>query len=280
MERTLDKHENFCIIRTMKQITSNTIVADRDVLERFLNVMPELERDEVYFLSLSARNKYLTEEEREEFDLGRTEMFSRQIAYDREGILMAIARMEADLSVRRTRNGKEIPHKCLVVYINIHPSSTIKAYTDFTKQMNHHFSETFMAVANGKNANYEPFQRCRTHLMNHIQRSSSRKNFIDIDIDCKNENNLEKARSHVHCGLINSHISHHIVKTQGGYHVLVDKVKMKEEHNNFPLYKLVEKANETVGDDGEAVFNKNAMVPLPGTYQAGKTVTLKSFKWS
>jgi len=277
----------------MDQIHTNKIVGDERMLREFLQILPELQRDEVYFLSLSARNKYLTDEERKTFDLGRTEMFSRHTAFDRGGILMAIARMEADLNVRRTRNGSEIPAKCLVCYMNIHPSSTLKAYTAFKNQLDSHYNETFMAVVNDKQPNYEPFLRSRTHLMNHIQKSSSRKLFVDIDIDCDNVANLEKAYEHIHSRLVKASIRHHIIHTQGGYHILVDKESMKTADPKFPLYRHVENANDIVSGEmgiegscdmmdkafetnGEVVFNKNAMVPLPGTFQAGKLVAFAS----
>lgn len=266
----------------MRQITSNKIVGDEKILTDFLSHFPTLIDDEVFFLSLSARNKYLTDDEREQFDLGRTEMFSRQIAYDHEGILMAIARMEADLAVRKTRNGSEIPHHCLVTYFNVHPSSTIDAYTGFKAQLDHHFNETFNAIRNGNGTNYEPFLRSRTHLMNHIQKSKSRRIYIDIDVDCDEPVLSHEALNHVTLGLFESDIHHMIVETQGGYHVLVNREELnaynKSGEHKIKLHEYITEANKMVRlHGGEVVFNKNAMVPLPGTYQAGKLVTFDDF---
>jgi hypothetical protein len=268
----------------MRQIASNKIVGDEEMLKSFLTHFPELVDDEVFFLSLSARNKYLTDAEREQFDLGRTEMFSRQTAYDRDGILMAIARMEADLAVRKTRNGSEIPHHCLVTYLNVHPSSTMDAYTAFKNQLDHHYNETFKAILHGKIANYEPFLRSRTHLMNHIQKSKSRRIYIDIDVDCSDDDLAFDTALAVSTDLFNCGIKHLRVHTQGGYHILIDREqlntfnKSSAKSEKINLHRDVVAGNNMVKDHGgEVVFNKNAMVPLPGTYQAGKLVTFDEF---
>jgi len=111
------------------------MIANKEQFDRFIDILPDLEKDEVYFVSLSARNKYLTEDERKEFSLGRTEMFSREIARDKSGLYYVMNKLKASLEYRRTKNGKEIPSKSLVVYANINPSSTIKAYQSFKQEM-------------------------------------------------------------------------------------------------------------------------------------------------
>ena len=58
------------------------MIEDRKHFEKFISKLPTLRMDEVSFISLSARNKYLTNEERLTLGLGRTEMFGREIAYE------------------------------------------------------------------------------------------------------------------------------------------------------------------------------------------------------
>jgi len=55
------------------------IIYDEDQVRQFHALLKPLVKDEVYFLSMSARNKYLTQEERELYNLGRSEMMSRKI---------------------------------------------------------------------------------------------------------------------------------------------------------------------------------------------------------
>ena len=248
-----------------------SLVQDRAQYQRFIDMLPSLERDEVYFLSLSARNKYLTSAEREHFDLGRTEMFSRHIARDKEGIEIALNKMQADLDVRRTRNGSRIPEKCLVVYMNIHPSSTTRAYRRFVEQMDRHYEETFLGLLNGSRADdmWIPFRRMPTVLMNHIQKASSRKLLVDVDIDGHSPESSDWLLNEIELFLGSHHVNRAVIKTQGGYHVLVPT---DELNKSVPLFIKIAELDKLT--DGEVVFNSNAMVPLPGTLQAGKLVTI------
>lgn len=252
-----------------------TLITDRKQFLKFREFLPELERDELYFLSLSARNKYLTDEEREEYDLGRTEMFSRQVAFDKEGIAYALDKMAADLAVRTTRNGSPIPPHCLVVYMNVHPSSAVKAYRRFSEQMDRHYEEAFLGTLNGSQAAdmWIPFRRINTNLMNHIQKAFSRKLMVDIDIDGDDSKQSEQLMNEVDRFLSGHECGRMIVKTQGGFHVLVP-TKYLGKH--VPLFKKLNELDKQT--DGEVKFNGNAMVPLPGTEQAGKLVTIE--KWS
>jgi hypothetical protein len=61
------------------------LLIDEDEFEKFYkHCVPELGPDEVFFISLSARNKYLTEQERRDLELGRTEMFARRLIRQRD----------------------------------------------------------------------------------------------------------------------------------------------------------------------------------------------------
>ena len=249
----------------------DSLIVDQTHFDRFVNILPELLRDEVYFLSLSARNKYLTDDERTHFDLGRTEMFSRQIAFDKDGIKLAMDRMMADYEVRRTRNGSRIPERCLVVYANVHPSSTVKAYRAFSVQMDRHYEEAFMSVLNGSHAQdvWIPFIRMRTNLMNYIQKMSSSKVMVDIDIDGVDEAESIVMATEISQFLTDHGVAHYKIKSQGGFHVLVETEHLNKQ---VPLHKIISNLDSQTA--GEVKFNSNAMVPMPGTLQAGKLVTI------
>jgi len=255
--------------------TMTILIKNREMYDTFVKFLPELERDEVYFLSVSARNKYLTEDEREAYSLGRTEMFSRHIAYDREGIEYAIRKMQAELEVKTTRGGHPIPEKALVVYFNIHPSSMIKAYTLFKDQMNAHYDEIVKSLMMGSNPHYHPFLGMRTKLMNHIQKSYSRKEWVDIDIDAPDEETALQYSASIANPLFMHSINNVRIKTQGGIHLLVNRNDLNIKPMDVPLHKLIENIHKELKElDGECKFNDNAMVPLPGTNQAGKLVEL------
>jgi hypothetical protein len=111
-------------------------IYDEEQVKRFYSLLSPLKDEEAYFLSMSARNKYLTEEERKEYNLGRTEMFARELV--KEGSWEAFIRVLKSMQVSRggytSRGDVTLPDKCLVVYANINPRSGIKALKEFQEK--------------------------------------------------------------------------------------------------------------------------------------------------
>ena len=101
------------------------LLYDKTELEKFHKLLKPLEGDEVYFVSMSARNKYLSAEERASFDLGRSEMMGRKIikSSDFESYFRTIRSYE---HTWYGRSGAELSSKCLIVYANINVSSKRK----------------------------------------------------------------------------------------------------------------------------------------------------------
>lgn len=239
------------------------MIIDKEQFDAFVEWLPELEHDEVYFLSLSARNKYLTGEEREFYGLGRTEMFSRFTAFDKEGIEYVMKKLQASLNYRTTKIGKQIPSKALVTYMNVNPCSTINAYNEFKGQMDNIIAEMLFSRIRGKNGpSFEPWQRLERNLMNCIQRSKARRLVVDIDIDTKDPDIL----SAMQVFFDSKDIGFRTVETQGGFHVLIDKSTL----NKTNIYAKIQELDRLC--EKEVCINKNGMVPVPGTLQAGKLV--------
>ena len=245
------------------------LIQDEKQFNNFVdNILPELKDDEVYFISLSARNKYFTNEEREKYALGRTEMFSRQIAKSKEQLkTYTIKKLEASLSYKTTKNGLQIPEKALVVYININPSSMIKAYQLFQGEMNREVNDIMNALKNNKKPNYDRTLIQERLLMNCIQKSSGEKHYIDIDCDTKEPKILHFLSKEL-CG---AEIKFSIIETQGGYHFLLKKNTLPK---GFNLQGLLNDAISTDTNNSEIMINGNVMIPVPGTLQANKLVTI------
>jgi hypothetical protein len=246
------------------------LVQDKNTLDRFVNLLPDLKEDEVFFLSCSARNKYLDEAERLEYKLQRTEMFSREVARDKEGIYKALQRMEVSLQYRKTGNGKDIPEKCIVVYMNINPSSMIKSYLDFQNRINKEMEQIVMSFKNGNQPNYERMLRLPQQLNNSIQVSQSRKYFIDIDVDLYDN----KYKSQL-VNIIREFVGDNafveklnFIDTKSGIHLLIKKEDIPLKYNLMSLVERIRAFNPVK----EAEFNKNNMIPMPGTHQANHTV--------
>ncbi len=242
------------------------LIKDNNQYEKFIEIMPELKDDEVYFISLSARNKYLTAEEREFYALGRTEMFGRTVVKRKEDFYFAMNKLEAMLTYKHTKNGKSIPKKALVVYVNVNPSSMIKAYEMYVNEMNRELFQVTQALRHDKVVNYEGFINMERKMMNCIQKCRERRYFIDIDIDTKNETILNRISFRL------KSVDYKIIETQGGWHILIKKDSLTKE---VKLHEVVKEMNDAVKDEGgEVMFNKNQMIPVPGTLQAGKLVTI------
>lgn len=238
------------------------MIVDKAEFEKFYNILPELEKDELFFCSLSARNKYLSQEERDLYGLGRTEMFSREVCREKKHLYFMFEKLQASLSYRKTKAGLTIPEKSLVTYMNINPSSAIKAFMLFQKEMNEEFYQIYSASISKKQANYEATIRLPQKLMNCIQRCKSRRYFIDIDCDV---DNLEIIYPIIE-GLNNHGIIHYVIKTKSGFHILILKDSLKKE---FKLHELISESNKNCK---EVRFNSNEMIPVPGTLQAGALV--------
>jgi RNA-binding protein YhbY len=239
------------------------MIHNHDEFRRFVQFLPTLKDDEVWFLSLSARNKYLTEKERAHYGLGRTEMFSRFTARDTDpGIEYVCQKLQATLAYRRTKGGKEIPEKALVTYMNVNPSSTVNGYYLFKQEMDSGIRENLQAYMNGNQPRMDAFRTMERKLMNAIQRSTSRKELVDIDVDTKSPEVME----YVHRRLAKCQRA--TVETVGGYHVLVRREDLRAHSVN--LGEVVGHAQALAGT--EVAINKNGMVPLPGTLQAGHLV--------
>jgi len=260
------------------------LIYDERELKWFYDVVvAELKQNESHFLSLSARNKYLTDDEKVKYGLGRTEMFSRSLVRtnDWNKFLSTIRKYEVNEGAYLTKDGKNtIPSKCIVCYFNINPSDSIKAYREFSKVMGDYQFELMQCSVNKTSMDNILFRinKQQTLLMNCYQKATGIRHWLDFDFDVPkdfllyikkivNEVKYHKGRAY-------------IIDTKSGYHLLVSKDT--EFDKFFNPKTIVDVAMQDVKDflNGrkdlinkvEIIHNKNAMVPLPGTYQAGYEV--------
>jgi hypothetical protein len=233
----------------------------------FLDVLPDLDAGEVYFVSLSARNKYLTPFERDFFGLGRTEMFARTIVRSKDKWAEAMRLLEGEAQTRQTKNGFVVPQKALVTYVNINPSSSVDAYMLYTEKMNGELSQALRAERTGKSANYLAFTRADRMLMDCFQNSTARI-YLDIDIDTHDPEYVLTLVQELN----DFGVTKHIIKTHGGYHVLILRTSLNG--SGMRLDKTLRGLQEKCKGSIEIMINKNGMIPMPGTLQAEVLVTL------
>ena len=231
------------------------------------------------FLSLSARDKYLTREERDEFSLGRSEMFERRIIREREWFtfLRTIRKYECAEGAYTGRTGLPMPTKAMVVYWKTNPTNAMLAYFEFQKTMNINVAE---ALRSGKTKDPGVFTRTNRFLMSEFQRNRGTKHYVDFDLD-RNEENCgvaEEGLEWIRQELISKGVQFFVIETKGGWHILMKTSTLKY---NFNLTFDQLRAGFGAGFK-EVKKNENEMVSLPGTLQADHPVrvlwNLSNFK--
>lgn len=157
--------------------------------------MRPLKPNEVYFISTSARNKRLDEAEREYFQVGRSEMWHKEIITedDFSRFLRGIRRCEANKLAYLTKGGMPYPDKVLVLYTNIAP---INAYSAMTKQIDNLINTQRELVDSvlknsqqGIDQAYHNIRHSHTTGQSVFARSFSDSDWVDIDSDIEGWDN-------------------------------------------------------------------------------------------
>lgn len=283
------------------------LIFDIEALRQFFDkVVPPLKNDEVYFVSLSARAKYLTKEQKEFLALGRTEMFERRIIREKNWIkfLRTLRKFEANDGAYTSKKGSSIPQSSIVVYWNINPSSSLQVYKEFTKTMTDYMAELGVCARDSRKSGdiLSRVNKMDRLLMNCYQKNKGTKHYIDIDFDISSKD-YSSVVIPFRKSLRERGVRHLVVGTKSGYHILLDRSTLNYNFNE-DVYKanenlirvcLKEKGislNEYFKDrpkteinvkeltGGEIIVNKNDMIPLPGTYQGGFPVNiLDTYDW-
>lgn len=227
---------------------------------------------EVLFISLSARNKYLSDEEKEEYQLGRNEMFAHKLirAPDYSSFIKTLRTFETSFGSYLTKNGKSIPPHIINVYLNINPSNMIEAVHEFVKNVNDVDNEILSSFS--KKVFEEKilfYSNADRKLLTEIQKSRSKKMFLDYDFDFKEGITIDEVYPFVKEKFISPLRRFGVkilpIKTRSGMHLLLRTSSMKgfDKVNNPSVFLEEVKKNKHLFE--EVIINNNAMIPLPGT---------------
>ena len=181
------------------------IIQDEKAFKEFIDWLPELEKDETYYLSLFARKKYDT--------TGALKSDKSQIkrfTSDKKRMFDKVKKLEVELGSYRVKD-MEVPQNALALYITPNPRCVKKASLKTIK----------MLVDNIDKDNY---QNPQAVALNALQVSKSRTVFVDFDFDIENRN-YDRHIEDIAFEATGYHGSFDIVKTRGGYHVLVKPSK-------------------------------------------------------
>lgn len=226
-----------------------TIVKDKEEFEKFLNWLPDTSENSKFYFCLMARKKYKKTE-----GLRADKGVLKRFTASKEQALNKIKKLEVELGSYEIE-GLKINQESLVLYATANPRDMHKAGLKTAKEL-------ISMVADGRTI-YNP----QSIALNQIQVTGIKK-YFDIDLDLKEGQEL----SHLDLwnvildnDLINSTaINGNIIKTRGGYHILVELDKISESYKKkwFNSFSQLKDERFTI------MMNGDNMTPVPGCVQS------------
>ncbi len=178
------------------------LIMDEQKLNEFIALLPELKENESYFIILIARRKW-----NKVAEIPATIKLKRESVLSKSKIIKTIKNWQLELGTFEYNNLIIEPEN-LGVYLAYNPKNQLKAcYTLIEKCLekikNNYVGINVKSIANDA-----------------IQVSSGTKNFLDIDVDIKNDEKLNYIIEDIKkcLGLDKELI---LIKTRGGFHCLV-----------------------------------------------------------
>ena len=228
-----------------------------------------------------------------------------------ENFLKRIKRFNVDKGAYTTALGEPIPEKTLAIIFYVNPCDDIKVADALVTQINEVKTAIAKAMLNGKTTidnlqSYQMFGNLENNLKHFKANQKGTRYWLDFDIDVpkwfkdKESNKIFLDRTHFAAKTIGPFDylcleldkrfgkgNYVIIDTSGGYHVLVRTSAIKSNPHDF--CKVVNEIYKTCVDTGaepyldekgnckfECIVNDSQIpgIPLPGTYQYGRPVTV------
>lgn len=181
------------------------IIKDEALLKGFIDWLPDLENNEMYYVALFARKKYLSTLKSDKAQLKR---FTAR----KDLLFSKIKQLECEIG-SYTQDGIQIPNNALSLYITPNPRDLEVA----SKKALINFANLITKPYNG----YNP----QSEVLNEIQKASGRKIFYDFDFD-----NVDLQSTVNEIEKVLSSDKYWILQTKNGFHVLVqlDKLTLQD----------------------------------------------------
>lgn len=224
------------------------IIVNEEVINNFVDQLPDLLPNEQYYIALFARRKY-----NKNCNLTADKSQLKRVTATKDRIVEKIRQMECAIG-SYTFNGEPIKQDNLAIYISPNPRDLTKSGLKMLKEI---------ADKVSKNEIYNP----HTLAMNCIQQSGSRKIYFDIDIDFidNSEQTLKEVIQTFHRFFDrNLLFASPIIRTNGGIHVLI-KLDHKEIDRNNKWYDTISRFSNSIYT--VTMSGTNSLVPIPGCIQ-------------
>lgn len=187
------------------------LIKDPEQVMMFMNILPELEEDEKYYFTVSARKKYCPDIS---FQKDKLALY-RGLARSKSSLInMLIEINNNDWRIK----GEAVPDEALCVYILPNPRSTKKALKlQFKKMLDYVLNENYdLSLVSEA---YSMYQRCKSRTV-----------FTDFDIDTK-EICLSDIRDVIPKDYDEGAVW--FVESKGGYHLLINPEEAVQAINTF-----------------------------------------------
>ena len=255
----------------------DSIIWNENEIKKFFNSIFPLtwNKNEIAFISLAARNKY----SEKRIDLGhRSEMLDKSVVKINNADLYLAKIKRFDTEGYLDNNNAIIPKEIMAIYVNINLSDTIKLWSKIKNRINEIDEEILShSFFNSNKLDHAVSQinNLPNIWFSQIQNTYSKKFWIDIDVDIKDDN-IDLKESLIN-NILNDFSIKNLkniifIKTRGGFHILINCVdnRFNDKLNPESIRKIIEGLVENYSK--EVIINKNGMVPCPGTYQGGYKV--------
>jgi len=218
-------------------MTNYSIIKDPQLLNDFIEWLPELNENETFYVALFARKKYCADIKNIKTDKAQCKRFTSKKAT----LLNKIRQLECPLDSYEIKN-ISIPQEALALYISVNPRDMLAA----TKNGLIKFAHLITQPYNG----YNPHQE----IMSEVHRACSRKVWFDFDFDeVELEPTLVQVAEAVNMDAVK------VLKTHSGFHLLIN---LKKIHFDYST-RWYQKINAIGGID----VRGDNLIPVPGCVQ-------------
>ena len=211
------------------------IIRDKEKLLAFIDWLPELEADEKFYCCLFARKKYCADQIKSN---DKTQL--KRFLSDKTRLYQKIKQLEVPIGAYQLKD-IPAPQESLALYINPNPRNLKKATFDGIIKLTQ--------LLKNDNKNFNP----HAELLSIIQKTISRKIYLDFDVDFK-DFDFNQLKDIINLSCMD------IVETRGGYHLLVKLKEIEKQYKKTFYQKITALGVDQTGDQ---------LLPVPGCVQGG-----------